>query len=671
MEGVSIAASLIGIGAAGSQIALKLYTLATQISTASERISSISNDVSLTSAVIHQLGELMTTKANHDGTTIFSQGGLDTTRTSAAMCETIFKHIERAAREASEQIRGRVRFTGGNVKLSRSEKLKWPFLQPSMDTLRDDLREAKGTLMLMLQVNLLAFSKKTAEVNQTTSKNVVEQREIIDAILAIQQQQQRSQNLKLQRLSPSPSSDDKLKAVISNNIDKTASKLDAEPTFAPNPFSNPTKTLPTRPNVLIALPSPISAITEKTPKGSMSNCASKSVATDCHAGDQHLNREDAIASSSGQSSLRCNSIPTPAESSVCDEVQSVKTLRFCLMKPVIQDLGDVIQLSWKIHSVLMQQAEIRNQISKNEEEGLPLVNEVFQNLYAHEHAALEDTISKDGASFDVSLRSLKRIYIDLTHREILFKGIPGLEFVLERTIQQPFPQSLSFTRAQAAASASLQPRSSAHVKKLRLGDFGDNTSFGSWADERNDAPAPAPARSPVKEDRFEVNDHMDEKRSKGGAAARRFRERREAKQAQQEALIAELDMWKKRAAEKSWRPKESAAQGARRPMTSDTVEPSETPGKMSVSPSDFGTCAVSSVRAVAESSITPEQIISREGHEDKSKTKDTQAKREEEKSSKQVSSTLSTNARKRTKTGCLMWRRAPNVQQLCEIETDL
>lgn len=57
MEAVSIAASLVGIGTAGCQIAIKLYTLATQISTASERISSISNDLSLTSGLLQQLGE--------------------------------------------------------------------------------------------------------------------------------------------------------------------------------------------------------------------------------------------------------------------------------------------------------------------------------------------------------------------------------------------------------------------------------------------------------------------------------------------------------------------------------------------------------------------------------------------------------------------------------------
>lgn len=164
MDGVSVAASLVGIGAVGGQIAIKLYTLAAQISTASDRISSISNDVSLTSSVLQQLGELMNQKAANGGISIFSQSGLETTKTSATMCENIFKTIEQAARDASEQIRGRGRGRiVGKINLSKSEKAKWPFLQPSIEALRDDLRMAKGTLMLMLQVTTLAFSKKMAD----------------------------------------------------------------------------------------------------------------------------------------------------------------------------------------------------------------------------------------------------------------------------------------------------------------------------------------------------------------------------------------------------------------------------------------------------------------------------------------------------------------------------
>lgn len=162
MDGVSVAASLVGIGAVGCQIAIKLYALATQISTASDRISAISNDVSLTSAVLQQLGELMKRRATDDDTSIFSHSGLEMTKTSAIMCENIFKAIEQALKEASQQIRGRERGVS-KIKLSKSEKAKWPFLQPSIEALRNDLGEAKGTLMLMLQVTTLALSKQMAD----------------------------------------------------------------------------------------------------------------------------------------------------------------------------------------------------------------------------------------------------------------------------------------------------------------------------------------------------------------------------------------------------------------------------------------------------------------------------------------------------------------------------
>lgn len=138
--------NIVGIATAGVAISTKLITLATQISTASERVSSIGNNISLTSGVLHQLGELMTQKTTDDGISVFSQGGLETTRSSAAMCERVFQEMDKELKEASEQIRGSRRLSGGKIKLSRIEKAKWPFLQPSIDVLRADLREAKGTL---------------------------------------------------------------------------------------------------------------------------------------------------------------------------------------------------------------------------------------------------------------------------------------------------------------------------------------------------------------------------------------------------------------------------------------------------------------------------------------------------------------------------------------------
>ena len=166
MDGISVAASIIGIAEAGFQIATKLITLATQISTASDRVSSIGNDISLTSGVLRQLGELMNQnqKTTDDGISIFKEDGLELTRKSAAACERIFLEVKNEAMKASKQIRESKWLSVGKMKLSNAEKAKWPFLQPSIDILRGDLREAKGTLMLMLQLGSLALCKRMADM---------------------------------------------------------------------------------------------------------------------------------------------------------------------------------------------------------------------------------------------------------------------------------------------------------------------------------------------------------------------------------------------------------------------------------------------------------------------------------------------------------------------------
>ena len=152
MDGVSAAASIVGIATAGIQISIKIVTLGEQVATASDRISAIGNDISLTSNILQQLGDLIKEKPAGSDVTILSEGGLETTKTSAKVCKRIFREIEGELGKASQILKEKKHRVGEKVKLNVLEKAKWPFLQPSLDTLRADLREAKGTLMLMLQV---------------------------------------------------------------------------------------------------------------------------------------------------------------------------------------------------------------------------------------------------------------------------------------------------------------------------------------------------------------------------------------------------------------------------------------------------------------------------------------------------------------------------------------
>lgn len=157
MDHVSVAASIVGIATAGIKVSIKVITLASQVSTAADRISSLGNDVSLTSAILHQLGDLMGRKSTDSGLPLFSKAGLESTKSSAEICQKIFEEIERETAKASNVIKGRKGPIEEKVKLTRAEKREWPFLQPNVEILRTGLREAKGTLMLMLQVNFVLY----------------------------------------------------------------------------------------------------------------------------------------------------------------------------------------------------------------------------------------------------------------------------------------------------------------------------------------------------------------------------------------------------------------------------------------------------------------------------------------------------------------------------------
>lgn len=184
MEAVGAASAILSIATVGVQCSMKLMTFAGQIKTAPEQITKIAKDVSLNASILQQLGELAKENVGnglpisddkdgsnddmnsvHDAETaasnqsIFNAKGLGTVMSLAKNCEEIFISLDQSLRKASKQLRAKPG-TSGKVKLSHAEKLKWPFLLPGMDTMRNELQNVKGTLMLMLQVAMLAYSRK-------------------------------------------------------------------------------------------------------------------------------------------------------------------------------------------------------------------------------------------------------------------------------------------------------------------------------------------------------------------------------------------------------------------------------------------------------------------------------------------------------------------------------
>jgi len=132
MDGVSTAASIIAIASAGVQISLKLIGFASQVKRAQKIVNAIGNDVSLTSGVLHELGQPMKKKKPDQKVSIFSDGALRITQSSARTCQGIFNEIEAELMKASRQVSSK-NSDGGMVLLSKAERMNWPFLQPGIE----------------------------------------------------------------------------------------------------------------------------------------------------------------------------------------------------------------------------------------------------------------------------------------------------------------------------------------------------------------------------------------------------------------------------------------------------------------------------------------------------------------------------------------------------------
>ncbi|KAL8783048.1 MAG: hypothetical protein Q9213_004895 [Squamulea squamosa] len=166
MDGISGPASILAIAAAGVQISIKLISFSNQVSNGQEQIRYIGTDVSMTAGILQQFGELMQKSPGDadERTTIFSQEGLTTTQTAADACQAVFRALEEALRKASGQLRRKTIVPGQMIILSKTESLRWPFLQPNFNVLRQELNNSRATLMLILQITTLAYSKKMAEL---------------------------------------------------------------------------------------------------------------------------------------------------------------------------------------------------------------------------------------------------------------------------------------------------------------------------------------------------------------------------------------------------------------------------------------------------------------------------------------------------------------------------
>ncbi len=128
-------------------------------------------------------------------------------------------------------------------------------------------------------------------------------------------------------------------------------------------------------------------------------------------------------------------------------------LQMFLLKPEISDSPRTIELNWTVRDTNMQQSEIRKQLAKYEQENLPPVLEMLETLHSDELYYIDAHILRYNDSLDEprpQLIALKRTKTNISLRDMVFQGVPGLQFIVQQVRSQnpPARNSIRASRRQ-------------------------------------------------------------------------------------------------------------------------------------------------------------------------------------------------------------------------------
>ena len=165
MAELGLIGSIVGVAGAGLKLSITLYTFSETVATASWEIKHIARDVSLTSAVLEELGSNL---KQDEQAMLYSISAVKTASDVVAECEIVFTEIDAILAKTMEATMRRWPKKGGRLTLSALDRLKWPFLQPKMELLRGNLERLKSTLVLMLNVLTYARDLRTEYVRLKT-----------------------------------------------------------------------------------------------------------------------------------------------------------------------------------------------------------------------------------------------------------------------------------------------------------------------------------------------------------------------------------------------------------------------------------------------------------------------------------------------------------------------
>lgn len=156
MAELGIIASIIQIADVGLRLCLRLYTFGETVASADRSISAISNDVSLTSSVLKELGRTMGGEKGR----IYSDNAVKTAETVVKECSKVFQEMESLLLNKVPQLHS----APTNRKSSAAillERLHWPAIKGKIEFMRSNLDRMKSTLTLML--NVIIYAQQVSE----------------------------------------------------------------------------------------------------------------------------------------------------------------------------------------------------------------------------------------------------------------------------------------------------------------------------------------------------------------------------------------------------------------------------------------------------------------------------------------------------------------------------
>lgn len=146
LEALGVAASIIQIAEIGANLSIRLYAFCRKVKDSDQRLQSLSNDVSLTSNVLRQLGNNLQQDAE---ARLYNGDAVRISEDVLAECGAIFDKISEAI-ESTEQhsAKGRLQRV--------ATKVGYLFIEGDLELLRSNLDKLKSTMLLLLNVIMYA-----------------------------------------------------------------------------------------------------------------------------------------------------------------------------------------------------------------------------------------------------------------------------------------------------------------------------------------------------------------------------------------------------------------------------------------------------------------------------------------------------------------------------------